>query len=473
MVKKSIILKVAVPMVVIGMLASCNSKPGGSSKKSSASDYPVVEMSEGLAKAAQAYSQVYEFHDGYAKVRGGDFYGMIDKDGNLVVPCDYASLTTFGKILLATKSLHSRSWGVIDTQGNVVVPLKFGKDDIVVFPKEELVRVKKSEVEYDFFDFQGKDLFPQGLFARRGFKNGSVVFSEGLAAAILDKSDLYQNPYGFVDKTGKVVIQAQFKNPARFDNGMAWVDNTFLINTNGKVLMEVKTDGSLKGLVKSDGTEVIPCQFKDFEVYENGLLVTIGGNNLYGLWNILEGKEIISPIYDEIDYEVTDYSSWGGSLEFDGGWYACRRFIKHGLIEVKKNNRYGLIDVAGKEILPCDYERSYYIKVGENSILTTIDITPVKSIHTLYTLDGTQIMSERESVMGLMSEGLVAVMKNDGSYSYGYYDENGDEVIAPKYEEAGMFSEGIAPVQLKATKQWGYVNHAGKDTFGEHKETEQ
>lgn len=473
MVRKDFLLRLVIPMIIIGMLASCTGKSGNSSsKKSSASDYPIVEISEGLAKAAPAYSQVYEFHGGYAMVRGGESYGLIDKNGKLVVPCDYASLTAFDKVLLVTKSLYSQTWGVIDIHGNVIVPLKYGEKDIVVFPKEGVVRIKNSDCEYDFYNFEGKKLFNNSLYSRKMglfFDQSGVIISEGLACAVFDRSDLYHNPYGFVDKTGTVVIPARFQNPARFDNGLAWIDKS-LINTKGEVVMEVKQEGSLMGLIKPDGTEVVPCQFKKLDVFENGLIVTQGVNNLYGIWNILEGKEVVAPMYNAIEYHLSDYYN---SSEEVIGWYsdegghACRRFIKNGLIEVQKGNRYGVIDTNGKEILPCEYERSYYIRIGENSIVTTIDVTSSKSIHSLYSLDGKEIMAERESIMNQMSEGLVAVMKDDGSHCYGYYDENGDEVIAPKYGEAGLFSEGLAPVQLKSTGQWGYVNHAGQDTFGE------
>ncbi len=42
---------------------------------------------------------------------------------------------------------------------------------------------------------------------------------------------------------------------------------------------------------------------------------------------------------------------------------------------------------------------------------------------------------------------------------YGFIDRTGKMVIAPQFDDAQSFSEGLAPV--KVGKKWGYINNVG------------
>ncbi len=60
------------------------------------------------------------------------------------------------------------------------------------------------------------------------------------------------------------------------------------------------------------------------------------------------------------------------------------------------------------------------------------------------------------SAVGALSEGLVAVL---GEAGWGYFDPRGREVIAPRFDEAGPFREGLALVREGGFH--GYVDRAG------------
>jgi hypothetical protein len=55
-----------------------------------------------------------------------------------------------------------------------------------------------------------------------------------------------------------------------------------------------------------------------------------------------------------------------------------------------------------------------------------------------------------------MTEDLAAVMTNN---LYGYIDEAGNFVIAPRFQDARVFSAGLAAVRYNG--KWGYVDRAG------------
>ena len=64
----------------------------------------------------------------------------------------------------------------------------------------------------------------------------------------------------------------------------------------------------------------------------------------------------------------------------------------------------------------------------------------------------------------LGSEGLAAFMvkDEDGNYKYGYMDEMWNVVIAPQYDSANDFSEGLALVIRKEPHFYGYIDKTGK-----------
>lgn len=101
-IKKSYVtksLKALAFSVVVAMFMGCGNK--SNSDLPDVDSYPVAEISEGLAQAAQTYSEVYEFHDSLAIVKGGlSSYGVIDRNGNLVIPCDYTALEKCGPCVL-------------------------------------------------------------------------------------------------------------------------------------------------------------------------------------------------------------------------------------------------------------------------------------------------------------------------------------------------------------------------------------
>jgi hypothetical protein len=68
-------------------------------------------------------------------------------------------------------------------------------------------------------------------------------------------------------------------------------------------------------------------------------------------------------------------------------------------------------------------------------------------------------------LLGLMSTGI-GEAKPDGPFYpvkekglWGYIDQTGTVVIKPRFEQAGDFSEGLAPVKIG--EKWGYVNPSG------------
>lgn len=483
------------------LLASCGGKGGAISPESDIENYPIAEISKGLADAAQTYSEVAEFHDGLAIVKGGDDYGIIDKDGNQVVPCKYGRIEKIGKVFLVNLSNSLKdSYGVIDPKGKELVPCKYEEKELGIFPEDEIIRYKdERNYEYHFIDFNGKKLFTKGLkYIGNGGVDGDNVstFSEGLALAAFNATNWAY--IGFVDKTGKTVIKPKYEYATMFMNGLSRVVeskssddfNVYFIDKQGNVVIKMKRNGDLVGLIDASDNTIIPCKFDEIGTYDHGYVITKGTNNRYGVWNIIDKKEVITPSYDNIldlyderigekiflndSIIIVENGDKYGAINTDGKEIAPCEYdyaeIKKGLLVVNKktgvlDHLNGIYDKDGNEILPCEYEVE---EVGDNYILAHKDNGNSDVISYLFDRKGNKIMKQDGyQRIRPFSEGMAARAKEYDKF--GFYDINGNEMIAPIYEDAKSFNEGLAPVKLNG--KWGYVNRKGVDTFG-NKETD-
>ena len=214
------------------------------------------------------------------------------------------------------------------------------------------------------FDLGAAWLFNDGLAAvnvknRWGYidKSGNVVikpiykdacgFSEGLAAVIVD------NKYGFIDRNGNMVIAPQFGFVVAFSEGLASVvnDNSFSIIdkkgntiatlgdeisdlqqfTNGLAAVEVKhetdDDAVFKyGFVDRSGRMAIKPQFDYVGAFSDGLALATQTPDGKSGYIDTTGRFVIEPQYDEAE----DFSE--------------------GLAPVKKDGKWRFIDSAGAEV---------------------------------------------------------------------------------------------------------------------------
>ncbi|VAX27313.1 hypothetical protein MNBD_NITROSPINAE05-1225 [hydrothermal vent metagenome] len=141
------------------------------------------------------------FHEGLAAVRIGDKYGYIDKDGRVVIKprFDYAQIFSEG---LARIVMKKRS-GYIDKTGKTLIQPRFHKG-------------------FKFSDGLARVCAPP--------KNPTSLFR---IARFLGWKDHYAYPCGYIDRTGKRVIDYQFLPASGFENGYAKV--TTLDGTQGYI----------------------------------------------------------------------------------------------------------------------------------------------------------------------------------------------------------------------------------------------
>jgi len=178
------------------------------------------------------------FHDGLAmiEVQGASAFpknGYIDKAGQSVVPARFAFAYPFSDGLAAVTESESgdSGWGFIDKRGNWVIPPNF---EWAYNFSEGLAPVNRKK-NCGYIDRKGAYVLRPPVPA--GEKDCATVwndFSSGLSRW------RFGNKFGFIDHSGKTVIQPRFDRTDGFSEGLAAVavgNKWGYIDTAGKIVI--------------------------------------------------------------------------------------------------------------------------------------------------------------------------------------------------------------------------------------------
>jgi hypothetical protein len=181
----------------------------------------VVDL-DGNVVVPVKYDSVYGFSEGRAIVGLNGKYGFVDSDGHEVVPPIYISTGNFSEGRSVVK-LNGK-WGFIDLDGNEVVPLIYNH----IWNYQEGRASVKLNGKWGFIDLNGNEVVPP-IYDSAGY------FSEGMAVVKLN------GKYGFIDLDGNEVVSPKYNTVSKFHGGRAEVE------LNRKW-----------GFVDLDGNEVVP-----------------------------------------------------------------------------------------------------------------------------------------------------------------------------------------------------------------------
>lgn len=238
-------------------------------------------------------------------------------------------------------------------------------------------------------------------------------FSEGLAwVGVVDEIHQSKRSYGYIDKTGKLVIDLDYDMAGNFKDGLA----------------AVKKFGKI-GFINKKGDFVIGFEYDDLgeeSVYHfNEGLCTVSKNGKFGF-------------IDTSGKKITDFK-----YDFSSGF-------SEGLAMVCKDDKFGFIDRTGKEVIELKYDAALPFSEG---------LAPVVEEDWFYFIDKNEriIIPLYYDDVTVFSEGMAEVLFGE---KWGFIDKEGNEIIPPEYDEVFYFREGLAPVR-KGSK-WGFIDKTGK-----------
>ena len=210
------------------------------------------------------------------------------------------------------------------------------------------------------------------------------------------------------------------------------------------------------GVINNRGQEIIPASYQEYIVIPNNrtdiFLCTYDvdyANNTYKTKALNSDNKEIFTDYENIEAIANLNSNNIISYEQNA-------------IKVQKDGKYGMIDISGKEILPCEYDDLYALNNTDNSILVVkdgkiglVDSTGKKIIDPQY-----------KEIRGLGEDyklGYIVVTEDN---QYGVVDCNNQIVLEPKYQDIKNMTENGEYI-VKENNAWEVVQRNGEVKFAD------
>lgn len=225
----------------------------------------------------------------------------------------------------------------------------------------------------------------------------------------------HKNRWGFIDASGKMVIQPAFAAAGEFKEGLAAVQ-----------------PGDKWGYINAAGVMVIPPQFEGADAFHEGLARVVYDREISEFSGFIDPKGTLVINTEDADY-VGAFSEGLASLQIHG--------------------KFGYINRAGTTAIPNQFDVASDFTGGLAKVGTQeggaykwgfIDHT------------GNLVIPIQYDDAGDFSGGLAAVKAGE---KFGFINKSGDFQILPQYDYAGDFAEGLAPVHVA---KFGFINSSGQ-----------
>lgn len=354
--------------------------------------------------------------------------GLMDSLGSMLIPCYFNSLKYVGSNRY--EAVLENDQGIVDEKGRFLSVSPFEQ---IGRYSEGLIWVQKYRGHMAYMDIQGNE-----KFVLKG--DWGLDFQDGLAAVFKNKK------WGYIDTTGKLVIDYQFEQALGFYKGIApvkvfgenhnvaWrlIDKTgkFINNKAYYEIMAFKAgyarafvNGSGYGLLDEKGDEFLPCKYHmdgygtpaDWFVYDR---MVIREGKSRKAWIINKNRDTISNLKSYIaGYFVNDHSRANSFRPY--------------LIGYSEQGQQ-LLDLNGKPLLKKDY-RSVQM-LSENIVCIYTNANQNGFLFNFRTQETILNLNETSKLVSVQ-DGVVTISKSP-EYTYPeiveHYDFNGN--LLPVYE---------------------------------------
>ncbi len=348
-------------------------------------------------------------------------YGVIDKDGNLVIPASYEGLVIPNPtkdVFICSNSISEKAvWKAVDSSNAQIfkdyedveaISLKQITSSI---PYEKSVLKYKSGAYYGLIDFNGKKITnaiyediksidykegcmqvkKDGKYGVINIKGTSIIKTEYdniTADGYYDDKTKYEEAgfiirqktdegyrYGYADKRGKILLETNYNEISRI-NEIEDTKNIYLISsTSGKY-----------GLVKN-GKQILENEYDDINYDKTNRLIVLTKEKTQGVDN-LEGKTIIPMDYNTITIggsyisavkENTNITFDASGNKLDTDLTSYTKVSDNYAIVIDKDNNYNVVDQSGNKLLTDKYAYIEYFS-GNNFIATKDNKTGIINV---------------------------------------------------------------------------------------------
>ena len=288
-----------------------------------------------LYEGRAVFSSKNYIHDDYT-----DYYGYLDKDGNIVISARYKYGSNFrnGKAIV---KIDEYNYALIDPRGKIINTYNFYymtdiSEGLIIFSPY----LEDGYYKFGFADEDGTVIIPPRF-------DGASVFHQG--RSIVSISDDYTYYYGLIDKKGKWIIEPTYSDIRIIGENRAAVG----IPVNNKV-----PEGEAKyAIFDLNGNKLTDFDYFDITDYKNGYASVNDGKKTFFI--DINGKMVDTlPIFEGI-----------GAM-----------FMENGVI-------YSIIEKRRKYLLPTGkiiWEEKNDLKLNDQYIIQEEKYMPVKNYIVYY-----------------------------------------------------------------------------------------
>ncbi len=375
------------------------------------------------------YTKVNDFSNQRASVKFGRKWGFIDQQGNVVIDFKYRNVGNFCDGLAWVATI--KGVGYIDTKGELVIPMNFSKAydfeqnvaRVVVngewglinkagkfFLKPRYSKIEKFSEHGTAVVRMGSANFKYGLINRTGniLTNKKYkrigLFSEGMAAV------RFKDLYGFINSRGEQVIHPRYSKVSGFSNGRA------MVQLAGEC-----------GYVNKKGEEVVSLEYSKCLDFVEDRAVVYHGYRSGGIIDTM-GQYIVDPNVNRLldfsnghglvrDQHYRFYYISEGARRSDAYYQQAGEF-RYGVAVVQKDNKWGIINQRGIEVIPPKYDKIEAFQDG-------YAVIRIKRFSGLTNLNGEIIIQPEYEYISYAGKGLFRIEQGD---KIGYFSSEGEWV---------------------------------------------
>ncbi len=326
-------------------------------------------------------------------------YGFRREDGRVIVPNRYKYVDRF-------YGAYCKVWlddtlaGLIDTNGREVIPCQYIAVD---YPSENRIWVSRGGLT-GFANLDGTLVIPLQYPYASPFSEGrapiGIVFDEFTVLCT------------YIDTNGRQLFDAIYQNTMPYKDGYAPVYRY-----------------DRWGIIDRDGKEMLPNIYEHLSTADHG---TFFAGDEYGMALFDYTFKPLTPFHYQPITTVSD-----------------RR------IGVLRNDKYGFLDLRGKEAIPCIYDEIGRFHLGRAMVRLGDRYGIIDTTGTLVL--PLQYQNSKKSAHLYTYHDSLALVEQNGHY--GYVNLQGQLTIPFHFTAAFPFHEGLAPVQHNG--RWGYIDTHG------------
>lgn len=342
------------------------------------------------------------------------------------------------------------------------------------FDKEESFQQPVSQTndsEFYTLEFNDTSRIYMSRYGTRYMCKEDLLIEEGFA------SIKYKEKWGIADKEGKLVVPFMYENVYSGNSmmkngkwGMVIKDTNQIIpclyDESLKLVEEyiVACKKGLYGVIDKHNRTVIPFKYKKLYCFSEGLLAAMNEKGLWGYINVKD--EVIIPFNYQDTYRFIEgkaavrYDNKWGLIDIHNRWIIPNEYEElwsesyKGLHPAKKNGFWGFIDESGKKNIDFIYSSVSSFKEGLAVVIYKNQKADVINI------DGRPVTPNAFDKIERISDiSFRVVDKNKQGIMIG----NGYMMRPCIFSDLGHFNEGVAYIEMNG--KMGFIDEGGKEVL--------